>query len=280
METLKEYYKKPYYFYIKEGKNDLSLYFSVSETLTEARKKDEVLKFDKKNKKDVENEVKKIIKDKKIKKTSDLKKHFSKKKTEIEELVDYDGSMLSSKIPIYNPKLSPNGTMDQEVVATRQTNNPVIRGYRVYWGEGKETDGETITEIDFSDAFGYEETKDLGYEKTVDTLEKMGVDNAEERAESFGKDKKLEKKKKKGAFIRQRLTEKDKIEEAEKKIMSKMVEDIVLNKKNKSKEINKKEEKPTTKLIMKNLESLKKLAEKEGINLSDLIQDLKKWIKK
>ena len=58
--------------------------------------------------------------------------------------------------------------------------------------------------------------------------------------------------------------------------MSKMVEDIVLNKKNKSKEINKKEEKPTTKLIMKNLESLKKLAEKEGINLSDLIQDLKK----
>ena len=276
METLKEYYKKPYYFYIKEGKNDLSLYFSVSETLTEARKKDEVLKFDKKNKKDVENEVKKIIKDKKIKKTSDLKKHFSKKKTEIEELVDYDGSMLSSKIPIYNPKLSPNGTMDQEVAATRQTNNPVIRGYRVYWGEGKETDGETITEIDFSDAFGYEETKDLGYEKTVDTLEKMGVDNAEERADSFGKDKKLEKKKKKGAFIRQRLTEKDKIEEAEKKIMSKMVEDIVLNKKNKSKEINKKEEKPTTKLIMKNLESLKKLAEKEGINLSDLIQNLKK----
>jgi hypothetical protein len=276
METLKEYYKKPYYFYIKEGKNDLSLYFSVSETLTEARKKDEVLKFDKKNKKDVENEVKKIIKDKKIKKTSDLKKHFSKKKTEIEELVDYDGSMLSSKIPIYNPKLSPNGTMDQEIAATRQTNNPVIRGYRVYWGEGKETDGETITEIDFSDAFGYEETKDLGYEKTVDTLEKMGVDNAEERADSFGKDKKLEKKKKKGAFIRQRLTEKDKIEEAEKKIMSKMVEDIVLNKKNKSKEINKKEEKPTTKLIMKNLESLKKLAEKEGINLSDLIQNLKK----
>ena len=276
METLKEYYKKPYYFYIKEGKNDLSLYFSVSETLTEARKKDEVLKFDKKNKKDVENEVKKIIKDKKVKKTSDLKKHLSKKKTEIEELVDYDGSMLSSKIPIYNPKLSPNGTMDQEVAATRQTNNPVIRGYRVYWGEGKETDGETITEIDFSDAFGYEETKDLGYEKTVDTLEKMGVDNAEERADSFGKDKKLEKKKKKGAFIRQRLTEKDKIEEAEKKIMSKMVEDIVLNKKNKSKEINKKEEKPTTKLIMKNLESLKKLAEKEGINLSDLIQDLKK----
>ena len=58
--------------------------------------------------------------------------------------------------------------------------------------------------------------------------------------------------------------------------MSKMVEDIVLNKKNKSKEINKKEEKPTTKLIMKNLESLKKLAEKEGINLSDLIQNLKK----
>jgi len=275
MDLLKEYYVSPYYFYLKEGKNDLKLYYSVSETLTEARKKDEILSFDKKNKKSLEKELNKIAKEKKIKTTKDLKKHLTKKKSELDELVDYDGSMLSSKIPIFNPVLSPNGTTDQEVVATHQTNNPVTRGYRVYWGESETKDGTTITEIDFSDAFGYDETKDMGFEKTVDTLEKMGVDNAEERAESFGKDKKLEKKKKKGAFIRQRLIEKEKIKESEKKIMSKMVEDIILNKKNKLKDVSSKPKSPANKLIMKNLESIKKLADKEGINLEDLLKKLK-----
>ena len=50
MEFNKEYFSSPYYFYIKEGKETISVYFSVSNTLTEARKKDEVIKFDKKNK--------------------------------------------------------------------------------------------------------------------------------------------------------------------------------------------------------------------------------------
>ena len=54
MEFNKEYFSSPYYFYIKEGKDSISVYFSVSNTLTEARKKDEVVKFNKKDKKEVE----------------------------------------------------------------------------------------------------------------------------------------------------------------------------------------------------------------------------------
>ena len=134
MEFNKEYFSSPYYFYIKEGKDTISVYFSVSNTLTEARKKDEVVKFNKKDKKEVGKTISKIQREKKLKNNSDVKKTLSKKKDELGELVDYDGSFLSSKIPIYNPYLSPKGTMDQEIVATRQTNNPITRGYRVYWG--------------------------------------------------------------------------------------------------------------------------------------------------
>ena len=107
MEFNKEYFSSPYYFYIKEGKEDISVYFSVSNTLTEARKKDEVVKFKKNDKKEVEKTISKIQKEKKLKNNSDVKKTLEKKKDELEELVDFDGSFLSSKIPIHNPYLSP-----------------------------------------------------------------------------------------------------------------------------------------------------------------------------
>ena len=181
MEFNKEYFSSPYYFYIKEGKETISVYFSVSNTLTEARKKDEVVKFNKKDKKEVEKTISKIQKEKKLKNNSDVKKTLSKKKDELGELVDYDGSFLSSKIPIYNPYLSPKGTMDQEIVATRQTNNPLTRLYRVYWGEGEEETDDVINETDFSDAFGYEETKDKNGPETFKTFVKelgLGKDEA------------------------------------------------------------------------------------------------------
>jgi hypothetical protein len=43
----KEFYSSPYYFFIKETKDKYSLYFSIEETLTEARKKDEMVKIPK-----------------------------------------------------------------------------------------------------------------------------------------------------------------------------------------------------------------------------------------
>lgn len=271
MEFSKEYFNSPYYFYIKEGKNDIYVYFNVSNTLTEARKKDEVVKFNKKHKKEVEGELSKIQKEKKLKSGKDVKSRLEKKKDELEELVDYDGTFLSSKIPIYNPYLSPKGTTDQEVVMNRQTNNPVTRGYRVYWGESVDNGEEVINEIDFSDAFGYEETEDKDYKQTVATLKDMGVENASERAKEFGK---IPKVKKQNGKLKQRLSEKEQIEEAKKEMMKKMVEDIVLNKKSSSKDINKKS-KGLSKILSKNIENIKKLADKEGIKISELIKILK-----
>ena len=289
MEFNKEYFSSPYYFYIKEGKETISVYFSVSNTLTEARKKDEVVKFNKKDKKEVEKTISKIQKEKKLKNNSDVKKTLSKKKDELGELVDYDGSFLSSKIPIYNPYLSPKGTMDQEIVATRQTNNPLTRLYRVYWGEGEEETDDVINETDFSDAFGYEETKDKNGPETFKTFVKelgLGKDEAAERTRQQGKEpdpkihrQKLKRvpkkiKKQKGFIDRMTISEKENLDEEKKEMMKKMVEDIVMNKKSSDKDMSKKSN--LSKVLIKNLENIKKLADKEGIEINDLVKILKK----
>jgi hypothetical protein len=290
MEFNKEYFSSPYYFYIKEGKDTISVYFSVSDTLTEARKKDEIVKFDKKNKKEVEKTISKIQKEKKLKNNSDVKKTLTKKKDELGELVDYDGSFLSSKIPIHNPYLSPKSTMDQEIVATRQTNNPITRGYRVYWGEGEEETDEVINEIDFSDAFGYEETKDKNGPETFKTyVKELGLDEYEaaERTRQQGKEPNTKKhrqklkrvpkkiKKQKGFIDRMTISEKSELENIKKQQAVDMVEDIVLGKKSSDKEVGKKKN-TVSKLLMKNLENIKKIADKEGIEINDLVKILKK----
>jgi len=288
MEFRKEYFSSPYYFFLKEGKDDITLYFSVSNTLTEARKKDEILKFKKTQKDSLKKELSKIKKEKNIKNTSDLKKHLSDKKEELEELVDYDGTMLSSKIPIFNPYLSPKKTTDQEVVATRQTNNPVTRGYRVYWGESVDNEDSVIKEIDFSDAFGYEEVEDAKtYNQAANIMKKMGVEDdleLDDRLSKFGfskkLDKSLEKQKKNGkclnCFTKRRLTEKEKIEEHRKNEVVKMVEDIILNKKKKEDKMSPKKQKGITKILSKNIENIKKIADKEGVDIMDLIKLMKK----
>jgi hypothetical protein len=285
----KEYYKSPYYFFLKESKNDLTLYYSVSETLTEARKKDESMKFDKKSKSNIEKELTKIFQDKKLKDTESVTKKLKKMKSEIDELVDYDGTFLSSKIPIYNPKIAPKGTTDQEVVQNRQPNNPLIRGYRVYWGESEDEEGNIVAEVNLEDAFGYEETKDLNGPDTFETfIEDLGLspDEAADRTTQQGKEfdeerhkKKLKKVPKKikddPNFIdRLTLVEKKKIDEIRKEKMTKMVEDMLV-KKSKDSDVNKKNQ-SLSKLLTKNLESIKKIAEKEGNSISDLIKVLKK----
>jgi hypothetical protein len=286
----KEYYKHPYYFFLKEGKETITLYFSVENTLSEARKKDEKVTFNKKDKKSVEKELTKIFQDKKSKTTDDVKKRLERVKSEIEELVDYDGTFLSSKVPILNPKLSPKGTTDQEVVQNRQTNNPVTRGYRVYWGESEDEEGNVVSEIDLSDTFGGPETKDLNGPETFEKFYKdfeLPAEEAAERTRQQGKEpdqrehkKKLKRvpkkiKKKKNYIDTLTLVERRKLEEERKEKMRKMVEDMVLGKKSKDTEINKKDS-AMSKLLTKNLESIKKIAEKEGISVSELIKILKK----
>jgi len=284
MEFRKEYFFKPYYFYLTESNEEISLYFSYSDTLTESRKKDEMLKFNKKNKSEVEKEIKKIVKNKKEKSTKEIKDTLQKKKSELDELVDSNGSFKDSSIPILNPKLSPKGTTDQEVVQNMQPGNPLWRGYRVYWGEGEEKDGEVVSEIDLSGSFGREETEDLNGPETFDTYVKdlgMSVDDAKERTRQQGKipDKKEHKKKlsRVPKEIKDDPNYVDTITLVEKRKTKalQMVEDILLKDKETEKGIGKKNH-TVNSLIIKNLESLKKLAKKEGISINDLIKILKK----
>jgi len=267
-----EYFGNNCYFYIKDRGDKISLYYNVAETLTESRKSDEKIEFDKKDEKKVKGLVSSAMKTKSkvSKKVLDKKLKGIKSKTEIDELVDDDGSLLGSRIPNLSQVLTPHKTMDQTVAMSRTTNDPVMRGYRVYYGESEEGTDEVINEVDYSEAFGYEETKDMDYHDTVKTLKKMGVDNAVERAKQFGK---LPKEEVEGGELRQRLSEKETLEERQHRLMKKMVEDILTKKSKDSSDIIKNT--GVSKILKKNLKSIKNIADKEGISINMLIKALK-----
>ena len=280
IEYNKEYFSNNYYFLLKEGYDKISLFYSVAETLTESRKKDKKIVLNKKNEKNIKNLVDKFLKTNKKFTEKQINSKFKEldSEGEIEELVDADGTMLGSAIPFKSQVLTPKKTMDQTIAMSRATNDPVTRGYRVYYGESEEEQDNIVTEVNYDEVFGWEETKDMGYNDTVDTLEDMGVDNAEERAEEMGKDPKLEKKKMKGSFIRQRLVEKEPIDEVQKQKMIKMVEDILTKKSKKDGDVVKgssESNKTIGSFLKRNLKSIKKLAEKEGISVDQLIKALK-----
>lgn len=365
-----EYFNHPYYLYIKDRGDKFSVYYSVSETITEARKQDEKIDFKKEDLPKVSSKLSKILKSKKHKKTSDITKELNdlkkSKKSEVDEFIEDDGSFATSKVPIINRKLSPKRTTDQTVVAATMTNNPVTRGYRVYYGESeneknniinelspsdtnllskipskksiinkindsdlsglskeklktliskinsvdlpfelisgikkghirfegkvyKLTDDmvsfvknliekERISEVDYSDAYGYEETKDMNGEETFEYLQKeLGMDpiEAANRTKEFGKDytgkrtEKASKKLKKDPNFIDRMT----LSEMGRQKMIKMVEDI-LSKKKSTNDLVKKDNK-VSKILMKNLESIKRIADKEGIDINQLIKILK-----
>ena len=266
------YFGNNCYFYLKEGSENITLYYSTGETLNESKKDFEKQSFKKNEAKKVVDSLRKILKSKKRYSKDDIKKELTKKTSgEIDELVDSDGTMLSSRVPNLNQTLTPHKTLDQTVAMSRQAGNPILRGYRVYYGESVEDSDNVMSEVDYSDAFGYDETEDMDYKNTVKTLKKMGVDNADERAEQFGK---LPKVKRNGKFLKQRLVEKDQLDEEQRQKMIKMVEDI-LTKKNKSESDIISKSNPVSKILAKNLQSIKKIAEKEGISVSELIKILK-----
>jgi len=270
-----EYFSNNCYFFLKEREDKISLYYSVADTLTESRKKDDKKNFKKKDLKKVKNIVNKFLTSKEKVTKKDIDKELSNVSLsgEIEEFVDSDGGLLNTKTPYLNMALHPKKTMDQTITMTRTSNDPITRGYRVYYGESKESNGNVVSEVDYSDAFGFEETEDMDFKNTVNTLKKMGVENAVHRAKELGK---LPKAKKRNGKLRQRLSEKDSIEEQERQKMVKMVEDILAKKSNKNSDILKKDnDSSVSKILIKNLQSIKKLADKEGINISKLINILK-----
>jgi hypothetical protein len=270
--TDKEFYSSPYYFLLRDKGDKYSLYFSVEGTLTEARKKDEVIHFKKSNGEKVKKHLKKVAKEKKVKDTKTLK-------TDLEELVNADGAMSNSKIPILDPKLHPKKTMDQTIAAARITNDPISRGYRSYYGESV----EEIEEIDMSGAFGYEETEDMDGKDTFEYLVgKMGMepDDAEDRTKQQGKDPSGKKDKKSKYYKDKNFITRATLSEIQKQKAIKMVEDLLTKKNSDNSEVGKKvnadsiDELPL--LIRRNLKSLLKHVEKQGFSKEDIIKLIKK----
>jgi hypothetical protein len=258
----REIYSNNYYFFLKEKEKNYMLYFSHENNLNEARKKDEVVKIPKDKLKSVVKYIEDILNKKKKKNTKEIK-------TELEELINSDGSMANSRVPIYNPNISPKYTTDQTVAMARITNDPITRGYRTYYGE-------SIDEIDMSKAFGYEETEDMDGEDTYKYLvKKMGMDkdDAKERTKEQGKDPSGKKDKKSKYYKSKNFITRATLSEIQKEKMIKMLEDILVNKKNKTEILKKKsEENDIPKTIKKNIRSLIKQAEKHGMDKSDILK--------
>ena len=298
--TDQEFYSSPYYFLLRDKGDKYSLYFSVEGNLNEAREKDEVIHFEKSKGGKVKNHLKKVAKEKKVKTTKGLKK-------DLEELVNLDGALSNSKIPILDPKLHPKKTMDQTVAAARITNDPISRGYRTYYGEsveesicpehispsGRKTNmcpddddyeinygknAPKLKEVDMSGAFGYEETEDMDGEETFKYLvKKMGMepDEAKERTKQKGQDPTGEKDKKSPYYKDKNFITRATLSEIQKQKMIKVVEDILMGKKNSDNSEVGKKESNTSNILKKNISSLKKQAEKEGISISELLKMFK-----
>ena len=165
-------------------------------------------------------------------KTDDVKKHLeivesivgesstgsttgttSGETAEVNELLDYDGSIQSSKVPpgVENVKsISSRKTTDDVEKATRQGGTWTGAGnwFKQYYGESI----EEIGEIDKSGVLGVDETDQLDFDDAVDYYEnelEMPKDEAVERVEKERGPDTLEKSKKEGSFTRHRLTEKE-----------------------------------------------------------------------
>lgn len=267
----KEFYSSPYYFLLREKGKEYHLYFSSENTLLEARKKDVMVKVPADKVEDVKNYIKSLTKKKTKKTTKEVG-------GEIEELVNSDGSMSNSKIPILDPRLHPLKTMDQTVAAARITNDPIARGYRTYYGESV----EEVSEEDMSGAFGYEETKELDGKETYEYFkDELDMDDMEawERTEEQGKDPSGQKDKKspykKDKNFVGRLT----LSEIQRQKAIKMLEDILMKQRNSTKsdvveKSTEEEKKEVPKIIQKNLTSLLKQMEKQGMSKKDLIKFL------
>jgi hypothetical protein len=285
-----EYFMEPYYFFLKERADKIAVYYSVSNTLAESRKQDDVIEVDKEVFEEMQKLISKILKSGKklskeqVHKLLDSKSKKKETEGEIDELVDPDGSIISSSIPILNQRNLAKKTMDQTVRMTKSNQFPFIR---IYYGESKEGKGNTLSEVDQSESFGFEETEDAPtYDVANKILKKMAVDDPierDERLKRFGFDRQLDnqlkREKKRGkcknCFTKRRLAE------LEKEKMDKMLDEILLSKKSKDKDVVKKTkgetktDTPVYKILMRNIEAVKRLADKEGIDIEKLVKRLK-----
>ena len=284
-----EYFNSPYYFFCKDKGNKIAIYFSVSNTISESRKNDEVIVVDKEIFKDIQkiisnilNSGKKLSKQYIHKLLSSKSKSNNKSNGEIGELVNPDGSIIGSNIPILNQRNLAKKTMDQTVKMARSNQFPY---FRWYWNESKENNSDKLLdENDQSETFGWEETENASTYDEADEIfkDELGVEDdieRDERVKRLGFDRNLDKQlrneKKRGkcknCFTKRRLSE----------FVKQNVDEMIFSKKSKEKEFVKKnklddsENSVMSRLLIRNIEAIKRLAEKENIKIEKLIKHLK-----
>ena len=199
-------------------------------------------------------------------------KKSEKESGELDEFVDADGSMSSSNIPILDQGQHTHWTQDMRAGLNRMASGNFPFKARIYYGESKK-DKKVLDEEDFEDAYGYKEIYDDNiktFKGCIGVFKDLEIADPFERYErcmSFGFDPELDEE------------GKQRIVELRKEKMRHMIDELLLNKKSNTKDIKTKDDNdnnsPINKILMRNLESIKKLAEKEGISLDKLIKHLK-----
>lgn len=203
-------------------------------------------------------------------KTMEIFKEKTKKKKEEEvtELVDVDGTWLTSNVGRLDPASTVQGstTTDKIVPMSRNPRDPLLRGWYGYYGES------VVKEEDMEDAFGFEDTKFMDYKDTVKHYEKeLGLDkeDAVDRARQQGKGETLKKKAPKKIKNLKNFVDRLVLKELDDEIH----EDILVNK-NKENDI-KSKIKDVNPLLLRNIKSLKKMAKDNGITVQELVRLLK-----
>jgi len=201
------------------------------------------------------------------------KKETKGKEEEVTELIDFDGTWLSSDMPNIDPASSLRGFSftDRTVGMSRMPRDPLLRGWYGYYGESE------LKEEDMADAFGFEDTMFMDYKDTVKHYQKkLGLDkeDAVQRARQQGKKSGLDKKtpkriKKKKNFIDRLILKEKGLEESEG-----LIEDVLFDKEDDKKEIKIKKD-DINPLLLRNIRSLKKMAKDSGITIQELIKILK-----
>ena len=189
---------------------------------------------------------------------------------ELEELVDYDGSIKSGKIP--------DGSQTNATIGSKETTDATVAATSQYgvWTSGgnffKRYYGESIEEGDMSKSLGYEETKDLDAVETIEYFEKeldMEEDEAEERAEDFGKTAHLDER----GENYQRLTEKERLRKIS-EYKARDVIEVILSDKSDDGGITSSEEggdiTSSESLLKKQISNLVRLAAANGLSVDEL----------
>jgi hypothetical protein len=194
--------------------------------------------------------------------TFERKTKKDSKEEEVTELVDGDGTWLGSSIPILDPASSLQGSTftDKTVQQARNPRDPLLRGWYGYYGEN------AIKEEDMGDAFGFDDTKFMDYDETVKHYQKklgLDKDSAIERAAQQGKKPNLHKKTPKNIKNKKNYIDRLVLKEKEIEESDDIIEDVLLNKNDSSKEL--------SNVIKRNVMSLKKMADKAGMSHKQLI---------